>query len=153
MRTVPSSRRDTSAVPSERSLELRDLAQRVVDALPRAVVEEAVLTGSVSRGDADELSDMIHHRKNEHRPGEVVILLIERTVDCVLRAGRHVVGVVDDERLVRERDVTGEAATRDRQDLFLERHDVDRVVLRKLPAKHFLTVSFVEQVQRSGVGP
>jgi predicted nucleotidyltransferase len=45
-------------VPSERSLELRDLAQRVVDALPRAVVEEAVLTGSVSRGDADELSDI-----------------------------------------------------------------------------------------------
>jgi predicted nucleotidyltransferase len=45
-------------VPSERSVELRDLAQRVVDALPRAVVEEAVLTGSVSRGDADELSDI-----------------------------------------------------------------------------------------------
>jgi len=45
-------------VPSERSLELRDLAQRVVDALPRGVVEEAVLTGSVSRGDADELSDI-----------------------------------------------------------------------------------------------
>ncbi|HEX3057028.1 MAG TPA: nucleotidyltransferase domain-containing protein [Gaiellaceae bacterium] len=45
-------------MPSERSLELRDLAQRVVAALPRAVVEEAVLTGSVSRGDADELSDI-----------------------------------------------------------------------------------------------
>jgi predicted nucleotidyltransferase len=44
-------------VPSERSKELRAVAQRVVDALPLDVVE-AVLTGSVSRGDADELSDI-----------------------------------------------------------------------------------------------
>jgi hypothetical protein len=43
---------------SGRSNELRDLAQRVVDALPPAVVEEAVLTGSVSLGVADELSDI-----------------------------------------------------------------------------------------------
>jgi predicted nucleotidyltransferase len=45
-------------VPSERSKELTALAQRVVDALPLEVAEEAVLTGSVSRGDADELSDI-----------------------------------------------------------------------------------------------
>jgi hypothetical protein len=45
-------------VPTERSSELRDLAQRVVDALPSAVAEEAVLTGSVSRGVADEVSDI-----------------------------------------------------------------------------------------------
>jgi predicted nucleotidyltransferase len=41
---------------TERSDELRALAQLVVDALP-AVVEEVVLTGSVSRGVADEISD------------------------------------------------------------------------------------------------
>ncbi|MDQ5820240.1 MAG: nucleotidyltransferase domain-containing protein [Actinomycetota bacterium] len=41
-----------------RSSELRDLAQRVVDALPPDVAEEAVLTGSVSRGVADEVSDI-----------------------------------------------------------------------------------------------
>jgi hypothetical protein len=43
---------------SPRSTELRDLAQRVVDALPADVVEEAAVTGSVSRGVADELSDI-----------------------------------------------------------------------------------------------
>jgi predicted nucleotidyltransferase len=43
---------------TSRSSELRDLAQRIVDALPRAVAEEVVLTGSVSRGVADELSDI-----------------------------------------------------------------------------------------------
>ena len=41
-----------------RSSELRDLAQRVVDALPLEVAQEAVLTGSVSRGVADEVSDI-----------------------------------------------------------------------------------------------
>ena len=41
-----------------RSSELRDLAQRVVDALPPQVAEEVVLTGSVSRGLADEVSDI-----------------------------------------------------------------------------------------------
>ena len=40
-----------------RSRELRGVAQRIADALPPAV-EEVVLTGSVSRGVADELSDM-----------------------------------------------------------------------------------------------
>jgi hypothetical protein len=44
-------------VPSVRSEELRALAQRVVDALPPEVVE-VVLTGSVSRGVADEVSDI-----------------------------------------------------------------------------------------------
>ena len=43
-----------SAAPSE---ELRALAQRVADALPPEAVE-VVLTGSVSRGVADELSDI-----------------------------------------------------------------------------------------------
>jgi predicted nucleotidyltransferase len=41
-----------------RSSELRNLAQRVVDALPPEVAEEVVLTGSVSRGVADEISDI-----------------------------------------------------------------------------------------------
>jgi predicted nucleotidyltransferase len=45
-------------VPTERSRELQDLAQRVADALPPEVAEEVVLTGSVSRGVADELSDI-----------------------------------------------------------------------------------------------
>jgi hypothetical protein len=45
-------------VPTDRSRELHDLAQRVVDALPPDVAEEVVLTGSVSRGVADELSDI-----------------------------------------------------------------------------------------------
>jgi predicted nucleotidyltransferase len=44
-------------VPSERSRELHALAQRVADALP-AEFEEVVLTGSVSRGAADEVSDI-----------------------------------------------------------------------------------------------
>jgi predicted nucleotidyltransferase len=41
-----------------RSEELRTLAQRVADALPAELVEEVVLTGSVSRGMADEVSDI-----------------------------------------------------------------------------------------------
>jgi predicted nucleotidyltransferase len=45
-------------VPTERSEQLRDVAQRVVDALPLEVAEEVVLTGSVSRGVADEVSDI-----------------------------------------------------------------------------------------------
>ena len=40
-----------------RSLELRQLAQRIADALP-PVAEEIVLTGSVSRGAADAVSDI-----------------------------------------------------------------------------------------------
>jgi predicted nucleotidyltransferase len=45
-------------VSTDRSSELRDLAQRVADALPLEVAEEAVLTGSVSRGAADDVSDI-----------------------------------------------------------------------------------------------
>jgi predicted nucleotidyltransferase len=45
-------------VPNERSQQLQDLAQRVADALPLEVAEEVVLTGSVSRGVADEVSDI-----------------------------------------------------------------------------------------------
>jgi predicted nucleotidyltransferase len=41
-----------------RSEELRTLAQRVADALPADVAEEVVVTGSVSRGVADEVSDV-----------------------------------------------------------------------------------------------
>jgi hypothetical protein len=40
-----------------RSVELQQLAQRIADALP-PVVQEVVLTGSVSRGVADEVSDI-----------------------------------------------------------------------------------------------
>jgi len=57
IRTAPTVR-NTSVVPNERSRQLRDLAQRVADALPLEVAEEAVLTGSVSRGVADEVSDI-----------------------------------------------------------------------------------------------
>jgi predicted nucleotidyltransferase len=39
-------------------MKLRALAQRVADALPDEVAEEVVLTGSVSRGLADEVSDI-----------------------------------------------------------------------------------------------
>jgi predicted nucleotidyltransferase len=49
---------NTCAVPNERSQQLHELAQRVVDALPADVAEEVVLTGSVSRGVADEVSDI-----------------------------------------------------------------------------------------------
>ena len=41
-----------------RSAELRALAQRVTDALPAEIAEEVVLTGSVSRGVADTVSDI-----------------------------------------------------------------------------------------------
>jgi hypothetical protein len=41
-----------------RSEELRMLAQRVADALPAEVVDEVALTGSVSRGVADDVSDI-----------------------------------------------------------------------------------------------
>lgn len=43
---------------TERSRQLQELAQRVADALPLEVAEEVVLTGSVSRGVADEISDI-----------------------------------------------------------------------------------------------
>jgi hypothetical protein len=42
---------------SARSVELRALAQAIADALPDTV-DEVVLTGSVSRGVADEASDV-----------------------------------------------------------------------------------------------
>jgi predicted nucleotidyltransferase len=45
-------------VATERSQQLQDLAQRVADALPPEVAEEVVLTGSVSRGVADQISDI-----------------------------------------------------------------------------------------------
>jgi predicted nucleotidyltransferase len=41
-----------------RNEHLRRLAQRVADALPAEIAEEIVLTGSVSRGMADEVSDI-----------------------------------------------------------------------------------------------
>jgi len=44
-------------VSESRTRELRAIAQRIADALPPAV-EEVVLTGSVSRGVADEISDI-----------------------------------------------------------------------------------------------
>src|SRR5262245_13805790 len=43
--------------PTARSVELRSIAQDVADALPPSV-EEVVLTGSVSRGVADDVSDI-----------------------------------------------------------------------------------------------
>jgi len=44
-------------MPTNRTLELRALAERIAAALP-PVVEEVVITGSVSRGVADEVSDI-----------------------------------------------------------------------------------------------
>src|SRR3989441_5790413 len=44
-------------MPLTRTVELRALAERIADALPPGV-EEVVLTGSVSRGVADEVSDI-----------------------------------------------------------------------------------------------
>lgn len=44
-------------MPTSRSRELREVAERIASALP-PVVEEVVLTGSVSRGVADKLSDV-----------------------------------------------------------------------------------------------
>jgi len=44
-------------MPTSRTRELREVAERIADALP-PVVEEVVLTGSVSRGVADEVSDI-----------------------------------------------------------------------------------------------
>jgi hypothetical protein len=45
-------------MPTGRSGKLRALAQRVADALPAELAADVVLTGSVSRGMADELSDI-----------------------------------------------------------------------------------------------
>ncbi len=45
-------------MPTTRSNELRALAGRLVETLPVDVVPEVVLTGSVSRGVADEVSDV-----------------------------------------------------------------------------------------------
>jgi hypothetical protein len=45
-------------MPTPRSDVLRALAQRLADTLPAEIAEEVVLTGSVSRGVADDLSDI-----------------------------------------------------------------------------------------------
>ena len=45
-------------MPSARSRELLELARQIVEALPEDAVAEAAVTGSVSRGVADELSDI-----------------------------------------------------------------------------------------------
>jgi hypothetical protein len=45
-------------IDTDRSRELVELAQRVADALPADVAEEVVVTGSVSRGMADDVSDI-----------------------------------------------------------------------------------------------
>lgn len=45
-------------MPTRANDELRTLAQRVADSLPTTLVDEVVLTGSVSRGMADDVSDI-----------------------------------------------------------------------------------------------
>ena len=45
-------------VETDKSTELRELAQRVADALPPDVAQEVIVTGSVSRGMADDVSDI-----------------------------------------------------------------------------------------------
>ena len=101
---------------------------------------------------ADDVADVIRHRKDEQRTRQVVVLRIERCVDRVFGVGRKAVGVVDDERLRGHRHISRKALAGDRQNFFFERSDVDRVALGELPAKHTLSVDFVEQIQRSGVG-
>jgi predicted nucleotidyltransferase len=49
---------DSTVMTTARSEDLKALAQRVADALPVAVADEVVLTGSVSRGVADGASDI-----------------------------------------------------------------------------------------------
>ncbi len=57
---VPASRDAVTVRPvaSARSVELLELARQIVDGFPHDVVREAAVTGSVSRGVADELSDI-----------------------------------------------------------------------------------------------
>lgn len=55
---------------TERSQQLQDLAQHVADALPLKVAGEVMLTGSVSRGVADEISD--------------IEMLLDRRADCAI---------------------------------------------------------------------
>src|SRR4051794_19697752 len=50
-------RANVHRMPSPRSVELRETAQAIADALP-GTIEEVVLTGSVSRGVADDVSDI-----------------------------------------------------------------------------------------------
>ena len=45
-------------VETDKSRKLRELAQRVADALPPGVAQEVIVTGSVSRGMADAVSDI-----------------------------------------------------------------------------------------------
>jgi hypothetical protein len=56
--TATASARTFGGMATPRSEDLRTLAQRVADDLPEAVAEEVVLTGSVSRGVADDVSDI-----------------------------------------------------------------------------------------------
>ena len=53
----PTGTYDARVTATARSLELRSVAQEIADALP-STVEEVVLTGSVSRGVADDISDI-----------------------------------------------------------------------------------------------
>jgi hypothetical protein len=85
------------------------------------------------------------------RFGQVSVLLIERPVDLVLRFGRQVVRVGNHERLARHRDVAREALARRGEHRFLERVDVDRVVLGELPTQDFVILQLVEQVERSRI--
>jgi hypothetical protein len=67
-------------VATARSDELRALAQRVADALPPEVVE-VVLTGSVSRGVADDVSDLEMLVVTEE------LLSLEQALELARRAG------------------------------------------------------------------
>src|SRR4051812_43148466 len=67
--------------PTPRSVKLRAIAQAIADALPARAVE-VVLTGSVSRGVADEVSDieMLIVTEDEPELGECFAL----AADCGL---------------------------------------------------------------------
>src|ERR1041385_5556613 len=62
---------------------------------------------------ADHLPGVIGHGEDEHRARQIRVGQVERGIDRVLRAGRKVVRVVDDQRLTGERDVAGQAAASD----------------------------------------
>ena len=79
-------------MPTEKSDELRALAQRVADALPSDVLE-VVVTGSVSRGLADELSDVEMLVVTEEQ------VSLERAFELAAAAG------------LQERDTWGDPAT------------------------------------------
>ncbi len=98
------------------------------------------------------VADVIRHREDQQRLGQIAVLLIEAAVDLVLGVGGDVVRVVDHQRFAGHGHVARKALARDREDLFLEGLDVDRIVLGQLPAEDLPSAHRVEEVERSRIG-